>query len=448
MHQQLTTERTDVTTSTLMVDLDKIEAHLRTHQQYPATRATLIAACFDLQDFSEIERTWFLGTLPDATYESADDVLAALRGEVVAAPAHEQPTPTTTPLQMDKLEAFLGKVVGDLGAAMSTALVVLGDRLGLYKALAGSGPLTPDELAERTGTHERYVREWLCAQAAGGYVSYDAETKRFWLPPEQAAALADETSPAYIPGGFYIAEAVVRAQEQVAENFRSGRGMGWGEHASCLFEGTERFFRSAYIGNLTSSWIPSLEGVEARLRTSALVADVGCGLGASTILMAKTYPKSRFRGFDAHPESIALARKRAEAEKVADRVTFEVARSTEFSGTGYDLVAHFDCLHDMGDPAGAARHVRRSLAPDGVWMIVEPLASDRVEENLNPVGRVYYSASTMLCIPASLADGAPAAALGAQAGEARIKSVVHEGGFTRFRRASQTPFNAVFEARS
>jgi len=448
MHQQLSTEATDVTTSASLVDLDKIEVHLRTHQTYPATRASLLAACFDLQDFSDFERTWFLRALPDGTFLSADDVLAAVRGEAVATPTPASLTPATTPIQQAKLEAFLGKVVGDLGAAMNTALVVIGDRLGLYKALAGAGPLTPGELAERTGTHERYVREWLCAQAAGGYVSYDAATKRFTLPPEQAAALADETSPAYIPGGFYIAEAVVRAQAQAAENFRTGRGMRWGEHAGCLFEGTERFFRSSYIGNLTNAWIPSLEGVEAKLRASALVADVGCGLGASTILMAQTYPQSRFRGFDAHPESIALARQRAGAAGVSDRVTFEVARSTDFPGTGYDLVAHFDCLHDMGDPAGAARHVRRSLAPDGVWMIVEPSASDRVEENLNPVGRVYYAASTILCVPASLADGEPAAALGAQAGESRVKRVVHEGGFTRFRRASQTPFNAVFEARS
>jgi len=354
-------------------------------------------------------------------------------------------TPT---LDKEKLDEFLGKVVNDLGAAFNAALVVLGDRLGLYRALASSGPTTPDELARKTGTRERYVREWLCAQAAGGYVSYDVKTKRFWLPPEQAAALADESSPAYVPGGFHVAEAVVRAQDQAAANFRSGRGMPWGDHASCLFEGTERFFRSSYIGNLTSSWIPSLEGVEAKLHSGARVADVGCGLGASTILMARTYPRSTFFGFDAHPGSIDLAGKRAEAAGVADRAHFEVARSTDFPGTGYDFVAHFDCLHDMGDPIGAARHVRRSLAPDGAWMIVEPFAGDRIEENLNPVGRIYYAASTMLCVPASLADGEPGMALGAQAGEARIKAVVHEGGFTRFRRACQTPFNAVFEARS
>jgi len=366
----------------------------------------------------------------------------------MTAPALEREAPATPALRQEKLEEFLGKVVADLGAAMNAALVVLGDRLGLYRALASSGPVSPEELARRTHTRERYVREWLCAQAAGGYLSYDSQTKRFWLPPEQAAALADETSPAYVAGGFHVAEAVVRAQERAADNFRSGKGMAWGDHAHCLFEGTERFFRPSYLGNLTRSWIPSLDGVEARLRSGARAADVGCGLGASTILMAQTYPRSTFCGFDAHAGSIALARERAQAAGVADRIRFEVARSTDFPGSGYDFVAHFDCLHDMGDPVGAARHVRRSLAADGVWMIVEPLAGDRIEENLNPVGRVYYAASTMLCVPASLADGEPGMALGAQAGEARIRAVVHEGGFTRFRRASQTPFNSVFEARS
>jgi 2-polyprenyl-3-methyl-5-hydroxy-6-metoxy-1,4-benzoquinol methylase len=267
------------------------------------------------------------------------------------------------------------------------------------------------------------------------------------LSPEQGAALADENSPAYMPGGFQIVEAVVHAVDRAVENFKNGRGMAWGDHAHCLFEGTERFFRSAYIGNLTTSWLPALEGVEAKLVRGARVADVGCGLGASTILMAKTYPKSRFWGFDAHVASIEAARQRAEAAGVADRVVFEVARATEFPGTGYDLVAHFDCLHDMGDPTGAARHVRGALDADGTWMLVEPFASDRIEDNLNPVGRVYYAASTMLCVPASLADGGPRAALGAQAGESRLRAVVLEGGFSRFRRATETPFNIVFEAR-
>jgi 2-polyprenyl-3-methyl-5-hydroxy-6-metoxy-1,4-benzoquinol methylase len=347
----------------------------------------------------------------------------------------------------ERLFAFLGRVVGDLGAAMGSALVIVGDRLGLYKALASRGPQSPAELASATETHERYVREWLCSQAAGGYVVYHAEDGRFSLPPEQAAALADETSPAFVPGGFQIVEAVMKSIDRATENFRTGKGTGWGEHAGCLFEGTERFFRSAYIGNLTSSWIPSLAGVEGKLQRGARVADIGCGLGASTILMARTYPKTRLVGFDAHPASIEIARKRAAEAGVADRVSFEVARATDFSGTGYDLVAHFDCLHDMGDPVAAARHVRRNLDPDGVWMVVEPFAGDRVEDNLNPVGRVYYSASTMLCVPASIADGGAQLALGAQAGEQRLRRVVSEGGFTRFRRTSETPFNIVFEAR-
>jgi 2-polyprenyl-3-methyl-5-hydroxy-6-metoxy-1,4-benzoquinol methylase len=346
-----------------------------------------------------------------------------------------------------KLDQFLGRVVGDLGAAMNAALVGVGDKLGLYRGLAAGGAQTPRELAQRTGTQERYVREWLCAQAAGGYVQYDAKSGCFSLSPEQGAALADENSPAYMPGGFQIVEAVMHAVDRAVENFKNGRGMAWGDHAHCLFEGTERFFRSAYIGNLTTSWLPALEGVEAKLVRGARVADVGCGLGASTILMAKTYPKSRFWGFDAHVASIEAARQRAEAAGVADRVVFEVARATEFPGTGYDLVAHFDCLHDMGDPTGAARHVRGALDADGTWMLVEPFASDRIEDNLNPVGRVYYAASTMLCVPASLADGGPRAALGAQAGESRLRAVVLEGGFSRFRRATETPFNIVFEAR-
>jgi 2-polyprenyl-3-methyl-5-hydroxy-6-metoxy-1,4-benzoquinol methylase len=346
-----------------------------------------------------------------------------------------------------KLDQFLGHVVGDLGAAMNAALVRVGDKLGLYKGLAAGGAQTPGELAQRTGTQERYVREWLCAQAAGGYLVYDAKNGRFSLSPEQGAALADETSPAYMPGGFQIVEAVVRAVDRAVQNFKNGSGMAWGDHAHCLFEGTERFFRSSYIGNLTTSWLPALEGAEAKLIRGARVADVGCGLGASTILMAKTYPKSRFWGFDAHGASIETARQRAEAAGVADRVVFEVARATQFPGTGYDLVAHFDSLHDMGDPAGAARHVRSALDADGTWMLVEPFASDRIEDNLNPVGRVYYAASTMLCVPASLADGGPRAALGAQAGESRLRAVAVEGGFSRFRRATETPFNIVFEAR-
>jgi SAM-dependent methyltransferase len=345
-----------------------------------------------------------------------------------------------------KLNEFLGKVVGDVGAAMSAALVVIGDKLGLYRAMAEAGPVTPSELAKGTGTAERYVREWLHAQAASGYVAYDATSGRFSLPPEQAFALADDASPASVPGLFHVTAAMWHGEERMVENFRTGGGLAWGAQHPCLFEGTERFFRSGYIANLVNAWLPALDGVTAKLERGAKVADVGCGLGASTILMAKAFPKSRFVGFDSHDRSIALARQRAKQAAVDDRVTFEVAKSTDFPGLGYDLVAHFDCLHDMEDPVGAARHVRETLAGDGTWMIVEPFAGDRPEENHNPVGRVFYSASTLLCIPHSLAHHGPA--LGAQAGEARLRElVVTEGGFGKFRRATETPFNIVLEAR-
>jgi SAM-dependent methyltransferase len=344
-----------------------------------------------------------------------------------------------------KLNEFMGKAVCDIGAAMSAALVVIGDKLGLYKAMAGAGPLTPAELARRTGTAERYVREWCANQAAGGYLTYDAASGTYTLPEEQAFALADENSPAFLPGAFQIIGAVIRAEPRIAENFRSGDGMAWGEHHHCLFEGTERFFRPNYNANLISSWIPALDGVEAKLKRGAKVADVGCGHGASTILMAKAYPNSRFFGFDFHEPSIVVARQRAENASVADRITFAAARSTNYPGSGYDLVAHFDCLHDMGDPVGASKHVCETLATDGTWMIVEPFAGDHVEDNLNPLGRVFYAASTMVCVPSSLAERGPA--LGTQAGEARLREVVMKGGFSRFRRATQTPFNLVLEAR-
>jgi len=303
-----------------------------------------------------------------------------------------------------KLNEFMGKAVGDIGAALSAALVVIGDKLGLYKALAKTGPSTPLELAAKTGTHERYVREWLGNQAAGGYISYDPKSARFSLPPEQAMALAEEGSPAFIPGAFQVIAAAFAAGEKIAERFRTGEGLEWGEHHACLFEGTERFFRPGYAANLVSLWLPALEGVVAKLNQGALVADVGCGLGASAILMAQAFPKSRFRGFDIHPGSIDLARERAKAAGVEDRVTFEVAKATDFPGSNYDLVAHFDCLHDMGDPLGAARRVRKVLSPNGTWLVVEPFGGDKIEDNLNPVGRVFYGASTMLCVPNSLAS--------------------------------------------
>ena len=345
-----------------------------------------------------------------------------------------------------KLEQFVFRAVDEVGATLNTALVVMGDKLGLYRELASAGPLTPAELAERTETAERYVREWLNAQAAGGYVEYDPESGRYTLPPEQAVALTDADSPAYLPGFFQIALGSVLDSPKIADAAREGGGFGWHEHVHDVHEGCERFFRPGYNANLLSSWLPALDGVVEKLERGALVADVGCGHGSSTILMAKAFPNSTFVGSDYHGGSIETARQRAEEAGVGDRVRFEVAPAASYSGNGYDLVTMFDCLHDMGDPAGAARHVRGTLAPDGTWMIVEPMAGDRVEDNLNPVGRAYYGFSTLLCTPASLSQEV-GLALGAQAGEARIGDVVTAGGFTRFRRAAETPFNLVFEAR-
>jgi len=345
-----------------------------------------------------------------------------------------------------KLEQFVFRAVDEVGATLNAALVVMGDKLGLYRELAGAGPLTPAELAERTGTAERYVREWLNAQAAGGYVEYDPASGRYSLPPEQALALTDSDSPAYLPGFFQIALGSVLDSPKIVEAAREGDGFGWHQHVHDVHEGCERFFRPGYNANLISSWLPALNGVVEKLERGAVVADVGCGHGSSTILMAKAYPSSTFVGSDYHEGSIATARERAEEAGVADRVRFELAPAAAYSGEGYDLVTMFDCLHDMGDPAGAARHVRGTLAPDGTWMIVEPMAGDRVEDNLNPVGRAYYGFSTLLCTPASLSQEV-GLALGAQAGEARIRDVVTSGGFTRFRRAAETPFNLVFEAR-
>jgi len=345
-----------------------------------------------------------------------------------------------------KLEEFVFRAVDEVGATLNAALVVMGDKLGLYRELAGAGPLTSAQLAERTGTAERYVREWLNAQAAGGYVEYDPDSGRYALPPEQALALTDAESPAYLPGFFQIALGSVIDSPRIVEAAREGDGFGWHQHVHDVHEGCERFFRPGYNANLISSWLPALHGVAEKLEHGAVVADVGCGHGSSTILMAKAYPSSRFVGSDYHEGSIATARERAEQAGVADRVRFEVAPAASYSGEGYDLVTMFDCLHDMGDPAGAARHVRGTLAPDGTWMIVEPMAGDRVEDNLNPVGRAYYGFSTLLCTPASLSQEV-GLALGAQAGEARIRDVVTSGGFTRFRRAAETPFNLVLEAR-
>jgi SAM-dependent methyltransferase len=346
----------------------------------------------------------------------------------------------------DKLMQFVFRAVDEVGATLNTALVVMGDRLGLYRALAGAGPLSPAELAERTGTAERYVREWLNAQAAGGYVEYDPDSGRYILPPEQAVALTDPDSPAYLPGFFQIALGSVLDAPKIVEAARSGAGFGWGEHVHDVHEGCERFFRPGYNANLTSGWLPALDGVVAKLERGALVADVGCGYGASTILMAQAFPNSTFTGSDYHNGSIETAHQHAREAGVNGRVSFETAPAAAYSGTDYDLVTMFDCLHDMGDPVGAARHVRGTLKADGTWMIVEPHAGDRVEENFNPVGRAFYSFSTLLCTPASLSQDV-GLALGAQAGEARIRDVVTAGGFTRFRRVAETPFNLVYEAR-
>ncbi|HEY5796087.1 MAG TPA: class I SAM-dependent methyltransferase [Bosea sp. (in: a-proteobacteria)] len=346
-----------------------------------------------------------------------------------------------------KLDALVGRLVGDVGVSITGALVVLGDQLGLYKAMADGKPVTSQELAAKTGFKERYIREWLSGQAAAEYIDYDAETDRFSLSPEQALAFAEEDSPAFFAGAFEIIQSMWVDEPKVETAFRSGEGLGWHEHSKCLFRGTERFFRPGYNANLTESWIPALDGVEAKLKVGATVADVGCGHGASTILMAKAYPNARFFGFDYHGPSIERARAEAQKAGVGDRVVFERASAKDFPAKQYDLVAMFDCLHDMGDPVGAGRHVRETLGKDGTWMIVEPFANDSLKDNLNPVGRIFYGASTMICTPASQSQEV-GLCLGAQAGEMRLRKVVLDAGFSHFRRATETPFNMVFEARA
>jgi len=346
----------------------------------------------------------------------------------------------------DKLMAFMGQVVGELGAAVNAGLIVIGDRLGLYRGLSGAGPTTAAELSRRTGTSERYVREWLNAQAAGGYVDYDASADRYTLSGEHAMALADESSPAFVGGAFQLALATLKATPEIETAFRTGRGFGWHEHDEGVLIGCERFFRPGYAANLLSTWLPALDGVTEKLRVGATVADVGCGLGATTRLMAQAFPRSTFAGFDYHAHSVELARQETGEAGLDGRIRFEVAPAAAFPGTGYDLVTMFDCLHDMGDPVGAAGHVHRALAPDGTWLIVEPLAGDAVQENLNPLGRAYYAFSTLLCVPNSLAQEG-GLALGAQAGEARIRDAVEKAGFTRFRRVSESLMNAVYEVR-
>jgi ubiquinone/menaquinone biosynthesis C-methylase UbiE len=348
-------------------------------------------------------------------------------------------------LDMNKLNVFVGQFVTDLGAAVHAGMVVIGEKLGLYKALAGE-PMSTAQLAAKTKTDERYLREWLSSQAAGGYITYDDKTDKFSLSQEQVFTLATEDSPAYLPGAFEMALGSLAAVPRIVESFRTGAGMGWHEHVDGVFHGCEKFFRPGYAANLVSSWIPALTAVKGKLEVGARVADIGCGKGASTILMAQAFPNSRFFGFDYHDKSIEAARELAKRNGVADRVSFEVSKAKDFPGKNYDFVAFFDCLHDMGDPAGAAAHVRQSLAKDGTWMVVEPFANDQLKDNLNPVGRVYYSFSTLLCTPCSRSQEV-GLCLGAQAGEARIREVVTSAGFTRFRRATETSFNIVYEAR-
>ena len=350
-------------------------------------------------------------------------------------------------IDQDRFMDFLHSFVGDLGATINAGNVVVGHRLGLYKALA-EGPATPGELAERTGTHPRYIAEWLRGQAAGGYVVRDSGSaeETYSMTEEQAFALTSEDNPVYAPGAFVLALGALKAEPRVTEAFRAGGGVGWAEQDADVFVGCEQFFRPGYIGNLTSSWIPALDGVEEKLRSGATVADIGCGVGASSVLMGQAYPATRITGSDYHEGSIELARKRAADAGVAERVGFEVATGQTFGGTGYDLVTTFDCLHDMGNPLAAARHVREALAPEGTWMIVEPAAQDDPSANLNPVGRVYYGFSTFLCLQNALSQ-AGGYALGAQAGEAAIRRVVTDAGFTRFARVAETPFNIVYEAR-
>jgi SAM-dependent methyltransferase len=360
----------------------------------------------------------------------------------------------TTPSKIDeqKLNEFMQKAVGDIASTMSAMLLIIGDKLGLYKAMAESGqPITSEELAKKTNTNERLIREWLANQIAGGYITYNTSDGKYTLPPEQAMALADENSPVYIHGAYQSIRSFFKDEDKFVEMFKTGKGLRWGEHHHDLFEGTARFFKPNYVGNLVSSWIPSLEEVEEKLKQGAKVADIGCGYGISTILMAKAYPNSKFYGFDNHGPSIEQAKEqvRNEEEKEGERIGnvefSSVSANDESIGNDYDLITFFDCLHDMGDPVGAMKFAKQSLKPDGTCMIIEPMANDKVEENLNVVGRTFYAASTLVCVPNSLADNGPA--LGAQAGEKKIKEIVEAAGFTKFRRATQTPFNIIYEAK-
>jgi 2-polyprenyl-3-methyl-5-hydroxy-6-metoxy-1,4-benzoquinol methylase len=345
-----------------------------------------------------------------------------------------------------KLHQFIGQILSDLGGASSIAMVRIGDALGLYKALHAKGAMTAGELAAAVGANERYLREWLSNQAASNYVSYDSVTRKFALPEEQAMVFAAEDSPVYMLGGFDLMAAMLENHQKIEMAFRTGGGIAWGEQAGCMFCAVARFFRPGYHNNLVGSWLPALDGVIEKLNRGAKVADVGCGHGWSTVMMAKAFPNSQFIGYDFHPDSIDAARAHAAAHGVADNARFEVGTAKDFAATGLDLVTFFDCLHDMGDPIGAAAHVRQSLKREGSWMIVEPMAGDSLEQNLNPVSRLFYAASTMICIPTSLSQEV-GTALGAQAGEAKLREVITAGGFATVRRAAETPFNMILEAR-
>lgn len=337
------------------------------------------------------------------------------------------------------------KAVGDIGGSMGAMMIMLGERLGLYKAMAGAGPITSEGLAKKTNTAERYVREWLASQAATGYITYNTTDNTFSMPPENALVLADENSPYYIQGAYQVIRSIFKDEEKFANIFRTGKGLRWGEHSHDLFEGTAKFFKPNYMGNLVQSWIPSLDGVEQKMKQGSKVADIGCGYGVSTIIMAKEYRNSKFYGYDNHTQSIESAQQLAKKEGVADRIEFRSVSVNEDIGQDYDLVSFFDCLHDMGDPVGALKFAKQSLKQDGTCMIIEPMANDKLEDNLNLVGKIHYSASTIVCVPNSLADNGPA--LGAQAGEKKIREIAKEAGFSRFRRASQTPFNIVYEVK-
>jgi SAM-dependent methyltransferase len=368
-----------------------------------------------------------------------------LRSNTVATPQHHQERHMTATLDPAKLETLVHQMVGDMGAAAVAPLVVLGDRLGLYRAIAESGPMTTEALAEKTDTTERYVREWCAAQAGFGYITYDPTNGQFSMTPEQQAVFSDADSPTCMTGGYYAIASMAIDEPKIAHAFKSGEGVGWGEHCNCLFCGTEKFFRPGYKANLVNEWLPSLNGVVEKLTRGGKVADVGCGHGASTLVMAQAFPNSEFIGFDFHDESIACANQRAKDAGIRN-ARFEVATAKHFPGGDYDLIAYFDCLHDMGDPVGAAAHTKKALKPDGAMMVVEPFAHDKLEDNLNPIGRMFYSFSTMICTPASISQEV-GLALGAQAGPKRLENVVKEGGFSKFRVATQTPFNLIIEAR-